>query len=168
MGLRGPDADLRAGAAAASFLEALPGVKRWVAGVEAAARRDAGVRTLAGRTRRLAHILATGRGSGEAQAQARRQAVNTVCQGSAADLAKAAMAGCCAALAGRAGLPPGAARLVLQIHDEFLFEVRRERVREVAGAVRAAMEGAWGGLEVPLRVRLAAGPNWGEMAELEL
>ncbi len=54
-------------------------------------------------------------------------------------------------------------RLVLQIHDELVFEVPERLLDEVAGIVRRGMERAMS-LKVPLKVKLSAGKNWGELA----
>ncbi|MHB1552162.1 MAG: DNA polymerase, partial [Vulcanimicrobiaceae bacterium] len=80
---------------------------------------------------------------------------NAPLQGSAADLMKLAMVRIDARLA-QAGYD---ARMLLQIHDELIFEVRRERLRDVAHMVREEMEGA-ASLSVPLEVTLKVGSNW--------
>ena len=54
------------------------------------------------------------------------------------------------------------ARMVLQVHDELLFEVGIEFVNEVSALARREMVGV-GHLEVPLRVELKSGPNWAEL-----
>jgi DNA polymerase theta len=144
----------------AEFLDTFSGVAAWLRSAAEEARAAGFVRTLHGRRRWLPGLSSDDQG---ARAQAERAAVNSICQGSAADVAKAAMVAIHARL--RAELPPGAARLVHQIHDELLVEVRREHVGAAAALVRGCMEGA-AALEVPLRARLAAGPSWGEVEEL--
>ena len=91
-----------------------------------------------------------------------RRAVNTACQGSAADVVKRAM------IAVFDELDPSLATPVLQIHDELLFEVDASRVVEAARAVRAIMERAGDefGFTVPLPVKVSAGANWGDLVEL--
>ena len=86
-----------------------------------------------------------------------RLAVNTVIQGSAADIIKVAMVRCHYALAD-AGL---AVRLVLQIHDELLFEGPEAEAERAGDIVRAQMEAAYD-LDPPLAVDLGIGPNWME------
>jgi DNA polymerase-1 len=99
----------------------------------------------------------------------RAQVVNSMIQGSAADMVKLAMCKWDDWLSqqdqeggGGGGRPP--ARLVAQIHDELLFEVvdSREVVQRVAEAVRRIMEGA-ATLNVPLRVNISYGSRWGSM-----
>jgi DNA polymerase theta len=91
-----------------------------------------------------------------------------VCQGSAADVVKGTMLCLDAALAD-AGLG-GAVRLVLQVHDELLFEVDSAVLPAAARVVRETMEAAAGTwrLSVPLPVKLSAGPSWGELETYEL
>jgi DNA polymerase theta len=151
-----------------AFLGASPALAAWLAAT-ADAGRDAGcVQTVAGRTRRL--HLRTGDGDGGRHHGG--HATNTVVQGSAADLAKAAMAALDGALrsGGGGAFPPGAARPVLQLHDELVLEVDLGWVREVGSAVRDAMEGVAGvfGLRVPLPVRVSVGRAWGEMEKVDV
>ena len=89
---------------------------------------------------------------------AERIAVNTPIQGSAADIVKLAMLRVDARL--RRDLP--AARLLLQVHDELIFEVPRKDAAAAAALVREEMEAALG-LDVPLRVGLETGESWGDM-----
>ncbi|PRW44411.1 helicase and polymerase-containing TEBICHI isoform X1 [Chlorella sorokiniana] len=147
------------------FRRSLPGVEAWQARVVQECKRQGYVETIAGRRRYLPEINSK---SGQKRAAAERKAKNTVAQGSAADLAKAAMIAIHTALARQ--LPPGSARLVLQIHDEFLLEVAEPLLPHVACLVRDCMEGAAAAvrLRVPLRVRLAAGPSWGQLGDLQL
>jgi len=78
-----------------------------------------------------------------------------VIQGTAADIIKVAMVRCHRALA-EAGL---ATRLVLQIHDELLFEGPEREMKEAADIVRAEMIGAFA-LDPPLAVDVGVGANW--------
>jgi DNA polymerase-1 len=84
-------------------------------------------------------------------------AVNTVIQGTAADLIKKAMVEVAEALR-EAGL---AARLILQVHDELVFEAPVAELEALARLVRERMEGAYA-LRVPLRVDVGTGKNWRE------
>ena len=86
---------------------------------------------------------------------AEHMAVNTPIQGSAADLIKRAM------ILLDQGLREGgfAARMLLQIHDELVFESPREELPRLAELVGRVMTGALD-LKVPLKVDIAAGPNW--------
>jgi DNA polymerase-1 len=84
-----------------------------------------------------------------------RMAINSVVQGSAADLIKVAMVRIHRDIG---DLCPGS-RMLLQIHDELLFEVPVEQVPATQAWVVGVMEGAMQ-LDVPLRVGAASGPNW--------
>ena len=84
-----------------------------------------------------------------------RLAVNTVIQGTAADIIKLAMVRCHRALAD-AGL---ATELVLQIHDELLFEGPEAEIEAATDVVRREMVDAFE-LDPPLAVEIGAGPDW--------
>jgi DNA polymerase I len=84
-----------------------------------------------------------------------RTAINTVIQGSAADLIKQAMINVYRRLCDE-GRP---ARMLLQIHDELVFEVPADQTADIGRLVREEMEGAMS-LSVPVKVDLSAGPNW--------
>lgn len=147
----------------ASLRASLPGVEAWRAAVVEQCRRDAFVSTISGRRRWLPHINSP---SASSRSQAERQAVNTVCQGSAADIMKAAMVLVHRRVA--AELPQGCCRLVLNIHDELLFEVDEAHMVEAGTLIRACMEGVGASLvRVPIRVKLTAGPSWGDLSEVE-
>jgi DNA polymerase I len=87
--------------------------------------------------------------------QGERFAVNMVIQGTAADIMKVAMVRCDRALA-EEGLQ---SRMVLQIHDELLFEGPAEESEEVSRVARKQMEGAFE-LDPPLAVDVGIGPDW--------
>jgi len=119
------------------------------------------VETLSRRRRPLPGLRSR---NGKERARAERQAVNTLCQGSAADIAKLAMIAVDRRLAELGAPGPPAGRLLLHIHDELLFEVEAGALPRVAAAVRGAMESAVA-LAVPLPVKLQVGCSWGELAE---
>jgi DNA polymerase-1 len=93
--------------------------------------------------------------------QPEREAINMEIQGSAADLIKLAMLN----IYRRLRTEKRKARMLLQIHDELVFESPPEELLAVAELVREEMESALP-LEVPIKVDLAAGPNWLEVEEL--
>jgi DNA polymerase-1 len=98
--------------------------------------------------------------------QAEREAINMEVQGSAADLIKLAMLN----VHRRLHHEKRAARMLLQIHDELVFELPAEELPAVAALVRSEMTTPVErtlGLEVPLVVDLAAGPNWLDVTELK-
>ena len=87
--------------------------------------------------------------------QGERFAVNMVLQGTAADIIKLAMVRCRAALR-EAGLT---ATLVLQIHDELLFEAPEAEVEQASEIVKREMAAAFE-MDPPLEVDIGSGPNW--------
>ncbi|XP_012879385.1 PREDICTED: DNA polymerase nu isoform X4 [Dipodomys ordii] len=125
------------------------------------------VTSLMGRRRPLPRISAH---DPQLRAQAERQAVNFVVQGSTADLCKMAMIRIFAAVAASPSLT---ARLVAQIHDELLFEVEDAQIPEFAALVRTTMESLWQvralelQLQVPLQVSLSTGRSWGDLSPLQ-
>jgi DNA polymerase-1 len=116
------------------------------------ARRDGFVRTAFGRRRPIENINSR---NAPARAQAERFAVNTVIQGSAADLIKSAMIRLHTRIE-RNRLP---LRLLLQVHDELVCEGPRAEASALADCVREEMSGAMA-LRVPLKVDVAWGENW--------
>ena len=133
-------------------------IKEFFDAVEVEARRNGYVTTLSGRRRPLPDMLSH---SGQARALAERQAVNTLIQGSAADLIKFAML----AVYHDATLRRMKAKLLLQIHDELIVEVPEQHAEEAASRLAALMTdtSAWGmELHVPLVADAGIGSNWGE------
>ncbi|MGA7577415.1 MAG: DNA polymerase I [Desulfobaccales bacterium] len=134
-------------------------VKAYQEEIVEAGRERGWVTTLLGRRRHLPHLQSANR---LLRQEAERAAINTPLQGTAADIIKEAMLEVEAALTA-AGL---GARMLLQIHDELLFEVPESELAATAGMVRRVME-AVVPLKVPLEVDLRVGQNWGEMVSLE-
>jgi DNA polymerase-1 len=145
-------ASAEAQAAIDAYFARYRGVRRFLDETVAAARERGYVVTWLGRRRYLPDLGSRNR---VLRSAAERMAVNTVIQGTAADLIKRAMVQIEAALRAE----DLGARMILQVHDELVFEApaREEaRVRELA---RARMQAA-GALRVPLEVEVGAGPNW--------
>ncbi len=111
------------------------------------------VQTITGRRRRIANI--NSRNHTE-KAAAERIAVNSVIQGSAADIVKRAML----EVERRLREEGMATRLLLQVHDELIFEVPRVEQEKAARLIRAEMERI-GDLQVPLVVKVECGDSWG-------
>jgi len=130
------------------------GVKRFIDETIKGARQSGEVRTLLGRVRRLPDILSPNRTVREFS---ERTAVNTPLQGTAADLIKLSMIRIHEALV-RQELK---AKMLLQVHDELVFEVPREERDHVTDLVRSIMEGVYD-LGVPLKVNISSGDNWAE------
>ncbi|NLO90762.1 MAG: DNA polymerase I [Elusimicrobia bacterium] len=136
------------------YFQTYSGVKAWIENTVAQAKKEASVRTLSGRIRYLPEITSS---NGAIAAGAQRAAVNTVIQGGSADIIKKAM------LAADRLLSAEQAEMVMQVHDELVFEVPEKDLRRLLPLLRGAMEGAQK-LRVPLIADLKTGPNWQEMA----
>jgi DNA polymerase-1 len=131
------------------------GVKAFIEKTLEATRKTGSVRTLFGRVRPIPDIESR---NPNQRGFAERTAINTPLQGTAADLIKLAMISIDRKLAERALKT----RMVLQVHDELLFEVPTAESAEVEALVRAEMEGVIK-LNVPLVADLAFGPNWRDL-----
>lgn len=133
-------------------------IKEFFDSVEQEARKHGYVTTLSGRRRPLPDMLSQ---SGQARALAERQAVNTLIQGSAADLIKLAML----SVYNDGELRRMKARMLLQIHDELIVEAPEENAEAAASRLASLMTdtSAWGlDLHVPLVADAGVGRNWGE------
>jgi DNA polymerase-1 len=131
------------------------GVKAFIEKTLAETRKTGRVRTLFGRIRPIPDIESR---NPNQRGFAERTAVNTPLQGTAADLIKLAMI----ALDHKLTERKLKTRMVLQVHDELLFEVPEEETDEIASLVRAEMEGVIK-LSVPLVADLGFGPNWRDL-----
>ncbi len=131
------------------------GVKAFIDKTLDETRRNGYSRTLYGRLRPIPDIESR---NPNQRGFAERTAINTPLQGTAADLIKLAMIALDCQLAER----KLKTRMVLQVHDELLFEVPLEESAEVEALVRAEMEGVVK-LNVPLVAHLAFGPNWRDL-----
>jgi DNA polymerase-1 len=121
----------------------------------AAARKTGFVGTILGRRRRFDPTAIRPGSSYQSRNAAEREAINMEIQGSAADLMKRAML----AVYRRLKAEDFRAKMLLSVHDELVFESPPEEVPKLAAAVREEMVGAMA-LSVPLKVDVAAGPNW--------
>jgi DNA polymerase-1 len=131
------------------------GVKAFIEKTLEATRREGSVRTMFGRKRPIPDIESR---NPNQRGFAERTAINTPLQGTAADLIKLAMI----ALDRKFAERNLKSRMVLQVHDELIFEVPEEEKIEVGALVRAEMEGVVQ-LNVPLVADLAFGPNWRDL-----
>ncbi|MDE3136753.1 MAG: DNA polymerase I [Acidobacteriota bacterium] len=139
----------------ARYFERYKGVKKWLDAQLDEVRRTGFTRTLFGRIRPIPEINAS---QAAMRGLAERTALNTPVQGTAADIMKLAMIGTDRRLA-EAGLR---SKMILQVHDELLFEVPVEEFNALKELVREAMEKAHP-LKVPLVVEVKSGPNWRDM-----
>jgi DNA polymerase-1 len=130
-------------------------VKAYLDGTLEQARKQGWVTTLLGRRRQIPQINSSNR---LLRQEAERSAINTPLQGTAADIIKKAMIELDAVLPNR-GL---SGQMLLQLHDELLFEVPTAELAETAKLARQVMENV-APVTVPLTVDLRTGKNWGEM-----
>jgi DNA polymerase-1 len=133
-----------------SYFERYPGVREFIGRTIDRGRKQGYVSTIWGRRRYVPGL----RGSGSVRGAAERVAVNTVIQGSAADLIKQAMIDVADEVEGM-----GRTRMLMQIHDELVFETPDDRLDELSELVEREMSGAMD-LSVPLKVDIATGKNW--------
>jgi DNA polymerase-1 len=140
------------------YLDRYSGIRRYMAETIAKVREDAFVTTLYGRRVHVPMIRSKVQSE---RAGAERAAVNAPVQGTAADIIKRAMIRMEPALAD-ARLT--GTRMLLQVHDELVFEVPEAEVSRASEVIRTVMESAAGPalqLSVPLGVEVGTGPNWG-------
>ncbi len=134
------------------YFEMYQGVQKFIDDTKAAAHRDGYVETLSGRRRYIAGIDSSDRMESQ---MAERMAVNTPVQGSAADLIKIAMI----RIQKRINDENLPLRMMLQVHDELVFECPKDQVEELSAMVKSEMEGAME-LKVPLVASVGFGKNW--------
>ncbi|XP_078659196.1 DNA polymerase theta-like [Branchiostoma floridae x Branchiostoma belcheri] len=176
-----------------TFKSKYTGMRRYLHTTVEQCKKAGYVQTMAGRRRYLPGIT---EGNHHVRCHAERQAVNTTVQGSAADLVKKAMVSIDQKLqklfpatrgshrhgdstaadtqkrrsrrqSHQPSSPPRGAYLILQLHDELIYEVRREDVQQVAQLVRHEMENAMK-LSVVLPVKVKVGPTWGKLETLDM
>jgi DNA polymerase-1 len=135
-----------------AYFEKYAGVKKFKERVLDETRREQNVKTLFGRSRPIPDINSK---NANMRGFAERTAVNTPLQGTAADLIKLAMIHIDHELRSR----KLKSRMLLQVHDELLFEVPADEIETLRELVRDKMENVHT-LTVPLLVELGVGPNW--------
>ncbi len=138
-----------------TYLASFPGVKQYMDTIIEKAKKDGYVTTLMNRRRYLPDIKSS---NFNVRGFAERTAMNTPIQGSAADIIKQAMIHMNERLK-EEGLQ---ARMLLQVHDELIFEAPANEIEKLKELVPAVMESAIS-LSVPLKVDIAYGPSWYDM-----
>ncbi|MCK4596477.1 DNA polymerase I [bacterium] len=136
------------------YFKLYPGVKEYVEGTIQQAQKKGYVTTLLNRRRYLPELNSD---RSSMVAFAKRTAVNTPIQGTAADLIKVAMIEIDRELRGRGWQ----AKMIIQIHDELVFEIPKEELNQVSEMIRSKMENALS-LKVPIKVDIGVGKNWYE------
>jgi DNA polymerase-1 len=139
----------------AAYFEKYPGLKAYLETTKAEARRSGYVQTILGRRRLIPEINAANRQVREA---AERMAINMPVQGTSADIIKIAMINLYREMEHR----KLRSKMLLQVHDELIFEVPQEEMALMRKLVPEVMASALA-LSVPLKVDIKSGTNWGEM-----
>ena len=142
------------------YFERFPGVRRYLDDVRVKAAEAGYVETLLGRRRYFPEFAAGA--PHNIRARAEREATNSPIQGTAADIIKRAMLGLPQALQS-AGL---SARMLLQVHDELVFECLEEELPATSKVAQRVMQEALK-LKVPLKTDAKAGRNWAEMTAVD-
>ncbi|MFH0891444.1 MAG: DNA polymerase I [Candidatus Falkowbacteria bacterium] len=137
------------------------GVKEFIDRSVAEARERGYAETIFGRRRLLPEINST---VAMVRAGAERMAINTPLQGTAADMIKVAMIKA-QDLIEKEYAEKDEARMIMTVHDELVFEVKKDRVAEFAQAIKTIMENVIK-LKVPVVADAKIGENWGEMTDL--
>ncbi|KKR48526.1 MAG: polymerase protein [Candidatus Magasanikbacteria bacterium GW2011_GWC2_40_17] len=132
-------------------------VKKFLDETRSLAHSTGYVETLLGRRRYLSEINS---GMPQLRNSAERMAVNAPIQGTAADLIKLAMIEVHKLLKDKSEI-----KMLLQVHDELVFEVKEEAIKKYADPIQTIMENVLK-LRVPIKVEVEAGDNWGEMKEI--
>ncbi len=128
-----------------------PGIRTYMETQKDFARKHGYVETLFGRR---CHVPSINDKNGNRRQFGERAAINAPLQGTAADIIKKAMINVQNAL-------PNSARMLLQVHDELVFEVQESAANDVIPMIKQAMENA-ASLSVPLTVEVGSGKHWGE------
>ena len=139
------------------YFEGFPGIKTYLDAQVGRATVEGFTETILGRRRYIPELQAA---NPRIRDLGRRQALNAPIQGSASDVFKVAIIAVDAALTEHADLD---CHILLNVHDELVFEVPEANVRSAAGIIKERMEHAFE-LDVPLQADIGWGPNWAEAA----
>lgn len=142
------------------YFKSFSGLATWIEKIKTQTKQDGYAMTLLGRRRYIPEINS---GVAQVRAQAERMAVNLPVQGTAADILKIAMI----KLAKDLAAVSEGTKMLLQVHDELVFEVPKKEVGTVAKFIKQTMESA-ANLNTPLVVDIKSGDNWGEMEKINL
>jgi DNA polymerase-1 len=136
-----------------NYFKQYNGLKRYMTDIVEFARKNGYVETLLGRRRKLRDIDSR---NGMMRAMAERIAINTPIQGTAADLIKVAMINI------RDAMIAGGfqSNMILQVHDELVFDVRKDELERLKPIVFDKMTTAIPNLKVPILVEMGTGDNW--------
>ena len=137
------------------YFERYPGVKEYMEVTKRQGKEQGYVETVLGRRRYFPEFQSS---NFNVRMSAERMAINMPIQGTSAEITKLAMIG----VQGRMDRAGMRSKMLLQVHDELIFEVPKEELEEMSGLAREVMSQALE-LRVPLKVDVKMGPNWGEM-----
>jgi len=143
-----------------AYFQQFPGIKKYLDGIRKLAAQQGYVETLLGRRRYFPALQS--KASVQVKNREEREAINAPVQGTAADIMKMAMLNIPSALE-KAGLK---AKMLLQVHDELVFECPKAELKETARVVQETMENAFP-LSIPLSTEARYGANWGETKSIE-
>ena len=147
------------------YFKAFKGIKKYLDLTKALAQKMGYVETLFGRRRYLPEINS---GVPQVRNAAERMAVNMPVQGTAADLIKLAMIKVQKELENTEGNKGGKlAKMILQVHDELVFEVKNDSLILLAKKIKEIMETVYK-LKVPIEAEAKFGKNWGDLKEMEI
>lgn len=141
-----------------NYFKNYSGVRAWIDKNIALARQNGYVKTMLGHVRYLPEF---NMGVGSMASFAQRAAINTIVQGGSADIIKKAMLDVFAVTRGTD------VHLIMQVHDELIFELPQHKLKESAAQIKTIMQQAVK-LRVPLLVSTKAGENWYELEKLPL
>ncbi|MCH7997720.1 MAG: DNA polymerase I, partial [Chloroflexi bacterium] len=137
------------------YFERYPGVKEYMEVTKRQGKEQGYVETVLGRRRYFPEFKSS---NFNVRMSAERMAINMPIQGTSAEITKLAMIG----VQGRMDRAGMRSKMLLQVHDELIFEVPKDELEEMSGLAREVMSQALE-LRVPLKVDVKMGPNWGEM-----
>ena len=142
------------------YFLAYEGVSKYLAEIVELGKKKGYVENPLGRRRYLPELNSS---QFQVRAAAERAAINMPIQSLAADVIKVAMID----IANKIGVENPECKMLLQVHDELLFEVKTGKVKDYAGKIKKMMEQSIE-LSVPVLVEAKAGKNWGEMEKVSL
>jgi DNA polymerase-1 len=140
-----------------AYFDRYPNVKKYLDETLEGARKNGYVATYFKRRRYIPEILSQ---NGQIKSFAERTATNAPIQGTASDIIKIAMR----RIAEKLVAAKMSSKMILQVHDELLFEVPKKEVKALVAMVREEMEGACR-FDVPMDVSISVGPNWLDMED---
>ena len=142
-----------------TYFTKYPGIQGYIEGIKEQVKMDGYVETLMGRRRRINEVHSS---NFHTRAAGERMAVNMPIQGTAADIIKIAMIN----IQQRMDANKMRSKMILQVHDELIFEVPRDELGQMQAIITELMPSAVPphvGFEVPLGVEMKVGDNWGDM-----